>query len=151
MKLSKKIGTFFCLCVMATILCACPYVDHGTSKAAEIVSLDEIQGCYYGTKYEKWENVQVVYCTKLCIDSLAYVQYKYVYANMNADSSFSIDATYDEMAYTSKVHTNDVENDGSVLYSFYIDKLGSFIRNRDGDFEKNGVVFTVEENRSCGF
>lgn len=139
------------LAFMAMVLTACPYIDHGTSKAAELSSLDEIRGCFYGTKYVTWDEIQVVYCTKFCVDSMAYVQYKYVYANMNPDSSFSIEKTYDETEYTSKVYADVVEDDGSVLYSFYIDRLGSFKKIQEGVFEKDGVMFTTKENESCGF
>lgn len=151
MKRLKKILMVACLGFIAVAQTACPYIDHGTSNAAERVSLDEIQGCYYGAKYVMWDETQVVYCTKFCIDSMANVQYKYVYANMNPDSSFSIEKTYDETEYRSKVYADVVEEDGSVLYSFYIDKLGSFKKIQEGVFEKDGAMFTTKENESCGF
>lgn len=151
MMCSKKILMVACLCFMAIMLTACPYIDHGTSKAAEFVSKEEIQGCYYGTKYENWYETQVVYCTKFCIDSVAHVQYKLVYANMNADSSFVIEKTYDETEYDSDFSVGNQEKDGSVLYSLYVDKLGSFEKKTNGYFEKDGVVFLAEENKSCGF
>jgi len=151
MRRLKKILMVACLGFIAVAQTACPYIDHGTSNAAERVSLDEIQGCYYGAKYVMWDETQVVYCTKFCIDSMANVQYKYVYANMNPDSSFSIEKTYDETEYRSKVYADVVEDDGSVLYSFYIDKLGSFKKIQEGVFEKDGAMFTTKENESCGF
>lgn len=151
MMCSKKILMAACLCFMTIMLTACPYIDHGTSKAAEFVSLEEIQGCYYGTKFVKWDETQGVHCTKFCIDSVAHVQYKYVYADMNADSSFTIEESYNETEYESEYSVGNQEKDGSVLYSLYVDKLGAFEKKSNGYLEKDGVVFTAEENKSCGF
>lgn len=141
MMCSKKILMAACLCFMAIMLTACPYIDHGTSKAAEFVSKEEIQGCYYGTKYENWYETQVVYCTKFCIDSVAHVQYKLVYANMNADSSFVIEKTYDETEYDSDFSVGNQEKDGSVLYSLYVDKLGSFEKKQMDIWRKEFFKF----------
>ena len=56
MKRLKKILMVACLGIIAVIQTACPYIAHGTSEAAEFVSLDEVQGCFYGATLKDWEN-----------------------------------------------------------------------------------------------
>ena len=58
----KKLLMVACLGIIAVIQTACPYIAHGTSEAAEFVSLDEVQGCFYGATLKDWENQ-----TKKCI------------------------------------------------------------------------------------
>jgi hypothetical protein len=42
-----------CIAFCALALLGCPYIDHGTSDAPELVTAEDIQGCYYSETFSK--------------------------------------------------------------------------------------------------
>lgn len=49
-------------------------MDYGTLEAAEITTLEEIQGCYYGvTPPFDWFSAKEMYCIRFCFDEDAAV------------------------------------------------------------------------------
>ena len=84
-----NISTVFRICIVfcALALLGCPYIDHGTSDAPELVTAEDIQGCYYSEQINKdkfldknlpgkddfgekgrYRDYDKLFCKKLCFE-----------------------------------------------------------------------------------
>jgi len=64
-----KISIVFC----ALALLGCPYIDHGTSDAPELVTTENIQGCYYSENFNEdtymdKKHFDNLVCKKMCFE-----------------------------------------------------------------------------------
>lgn len=150
-KIVMAVGVAF----MSMLLTACPYIDHGTSNAAERVSLDEIQGCFYGTTLKDWsDQTKKMYCYKLCVsEDSALISRKIQYVTQTLDGSLELNSVEEDTAFSKNYRLNETyDKDGSLLYSISVDDFDE-MSYREG--ELLGTVktanFTRIEDELCGF
>lgn len=151
----KKILMAACLCFMAIMLTACPYIDHGTSKAAEFVSKEEIQGCFYGATLKDWSNQsKKMYCYKLCFaEDTALISRKIQYVAQVSDEAYEVTSVEDDTTFSKKYELNDdYDTDGSLLYSISIDDFDE-MSYRKGKFlgTDKTANFAKVGDELCGF
>lgn len=146
------------IALMGTILCACPYIDHGFSDAAEFVSEEEIQGCYYRVyDYYEWSEEDFRRtCSKVCFeDSIAVVSEKFRSFNKvtNEVSSKNKDSFIEPFSEKYKVVEN-YDQDGTLFYSISVPNFEKLIYRNNGTFEGTNHLsykFTKEESSLCEF
>ena len=155
MRRLKKILMAACLGFIAMAQTACPYIDHGTSKAAELVSLDDVQGCFYGMTLKDWKDqTKKMYCYKLCLDGeSALISRRIQYIDQVSDESFEMTSVEEDTTFLENYRLNDdYDKDGSLLYSISIDDFDE-MSYREGKLLGTGKTanFTRDEDELCAF
>lgn len=139
---------------IAMVLTACPYIDHGSSKAAELVSLDEVQGCFFGTTLNDWGDQKKMYCYKLCMfEDRALISRKIQYVTQTLDGSLELNSVEEDTTFSKSYTLNETyDKDGSLLYSISIDDFDK-MSYRDGAFFGTGRIanFSRTEEELCAF
>lgn len=155
MKYLKKLLTAACLGFIAVTQTACPYIAHGTSEAAEFVSLEEAQGCFYGATLNNWnDRTKKLYCYQLCLDeNSASISRKIQYVVQNSDESIEVTSVEEDTLFFKTYRLNDdYDKDGSLLYSIDIDDFDQ-LSYREGKLLGSGKTanFTRDEDERCAF
>jgi hypothetical protein len=150
-KIVMAVGVAF----MSMLLTACPYIDHGTSKAAELVSLDEVQGCFYGTTLKDWDNqTKKMYCYRLCLDeNSALISRRIQYVEQVSDDSMKVTSVEEDTSFFKKYRLNDdYDKDGSLLYSISVDDFDE-MSYREGELlgTDKTANFTRIKDELCVF
>jgi hypothetical protein len=150
-KIVMAVGVAF----MSMLLTACPYIDHGTSKAAELVSLDEVQGCFYGTTLKDWDNqTKKMYCYRLCLDeNSALISRRIQYVDQVSDDSMKVTSVEEDTSFFKKYRLNDdYDKDGSLLYSISVDDFDE-MSYREGELlgTDKTANFTRIKDELCVF
>jgi len=155
MKRLKKILMVACLGFIAVAQTACPYIAHGTSEAAEFVSLDEVQGCFYGTTLKDWDNqTKKMYCYRLCLDeNSALISRRIQYVDQVSDDSMKVTSVEEDTSFFKKYRLNDdYDKDGSLLYSISVDDFDE-MSYREGELlgTDKTANFTRIKDELCVF
>jgi hypothetical protein len=149
-KIVMAVGVAF----MSMLLTACPYIDHGTSKAAELVSLDEVQGCFFGTTLNDWGDQKKMYCYKLCMsEDRVLISRKIQYVTQILDGSLELNSVEGDTTFSKSYRLNETyDKDGSLLYSISIDDFDK-MSYRDGVLFGTGRTanFSRTEDELCAF
>lgn len=152
----KKTFTFFCFLISCMALCACPYVDHGTSKAAPFTSFEEIQGCYEGATppYDLYP-AKEMYCTRICFNGdTAVISNKGLYiTEKTIDSSVVDSIDFDTTYSTTYELIDDFDSDGTYFYSININNFDKLAYRENDTFNgnKSPGVYTKERISLCDF
>ncbi|MBQ3721263.1 MAG: hypothetical protein IJM92_13630 [Fibrobacter sp.] len=150
-KIVMAVGVAF----MSMLLTACPYIAHGTSEAAEFVSLDEVQGCFYGTTLKDWDNqTKKMYCYRLCLDeNSALISRRIQYVDQVSDDSMKVTSVEEDTSFFKKYRLNDdYDKDGSLLYSISVDDFDE-MSYREGELlgTDKTANFTRIKDELCVF
>jgi len=147
----KKLLTRLFFFISCVVLCACPYVDHGTSKAARFTSYEEIQGCYEGANI--YEGASIINwnsrmdCYKICFEeSVVVISEKVQYYTQITNDSAIIDSSKYNTTYSKTYELIDeYDSDGTLFYSVYIKDVGHLAYRGNNTFYAESTPYAAGE------
>lgn len=144
----KKLLTRLFFFISCVVFCACPYVDHGTSKAARFTSYEEIQGCYEGASIMKWDSqTERMDCSKICFEeNIAVFSKKTLYMKEAViDSSVEVSIDFDTTYFKTYELIDEYDSDGTLFYSVYIKDVGHLAYRGNNIFNAKETYPTAGE------
>lgn len=152
----KKLLTRLFFFISCVVFCACPYVDHDTSKAARFTSYEEIQGCYEGgTPPFDGYPAKKMYCTRICFDEdAAVISKKGLYITEKTIDSSVVDSIDFDTTYSATYELIlDLDSDGTYFYSININNFDKLAYRENDAFNgnKSPGEYTKERIAICDF
>jgi hypothetical protein len=144
----KKLLTRLFFFISCVVLCACPYVDHGTSKAARFTSYEEIQGCYEGARIINWgSQTEKIKCYKICFEEKIAVisQKSLLIPKMAIDSSVEVSIDFDTTYSKTYELIDEYDSDGTLFYSVHIKDFGHLAYRGNNIFNAKESAYTAGE------